>query len=269
MPELPEVEVVRATLEQALVGKTITKVDCFYEPIIENIDEFMGHVLHQKIVKIGRYAKYLIFYLDDGCILSHLRMEGKYYIQKEEEKLLKYVHVVFHLDDGTKLSYADMRKFGRMVFKKEQELFTTPPLSKLGVEANSSLIDSNVLYEKIHLKHLPIKTLLLDQTMISGLGNIYADEVLFYAHILPMRNASSITKEELESILEGSRMILNEAILKKGCTIRSYTSSLGVKGSYQEKLCVHTKTNCLCCNESILKIKIGGRTSYYCKHCQR
>ncbi|MDE5868365.1 MAG: hypothetical protein K2H02_05415, partial [Anaeroplasmataceae bacterium] len=139
MPELPEVEVVRATLEQALVGKTITKIDCFYEPIIENIDEFMKSVLHQKIVKIDRYAKYLIFRLNDGCIISHLRMEGKYYIQKEE-KLLKYVHVVFHLDDGTKLSYADMRKFGRMVFKKENELFTTPPLSKLGVEANSSII---------------------------------------------------------------------------------------------------------------------------------
>lgn len=270
MPELPEVEVVRATLNQTISGKKIVSMECFWKPIIEgDLELFKKNVLNKRIIEVKRYAKYLIFVLENGSILSHLRMEGKYYYLKELDSSIKYIHVIFHFDDDTILCYSDMRKFGRMVYKNAQDVYHTPPLTKLGVEANQEQVDIEKVYEIIHKKNKPIKTILLDQSVISGLGNIYADEVLFKAGVLPSRLGMEITKTEVRKLLDASRFILNEAILKKGTTIRSYTSSLNVKGEYQNYLCVHTKEICSCCGSSLDKTKIGGRTTYYCSKCQR
>ncbi|MDE6660293.1 MAG: DNA-formamidopyrimidine glycosylase [Anaeroplasmataceae bacterium] len=269
MPELPEVEVVRATLEKELAGLTIKGIDCTYEPIIENITFFKEKVINQKIIGIKRYAKYLIFMLSEGAFLSHLRMEGKYFYVDSSYPIAKHQHVVFHLSNGYKLIYQDVRKFGRMEFKILGEVYTTPPLSELGIEANSKEYHLEELYSKLKKKSIPIKSLLLDQTFISGLGNIYVDEVLYNAQISPLRKSSTIKKKELEAILLSSQEILNEAILQKGTTIRSYTSSLGVTGNYQNYLKVHTKKECPNCNKGLSIIKIGGRTSYYCRVCQR
>ncbi|MDE7214008.1 MAG: DNA-formamidopyrimidine glycosylase, partial [Anaeroplasmataceae bacterium] len=225
--------------------------------------------LNQRIIEIKRYAKYLIFMLSEGAFLSHLRMEGKYFYVDNSYPIEKHQHVVFHLSNGHKLIYQDVRKFGRMEYKSLEELYTTPPLSELGQEANSKNYNLEELFLKLKKKSIPIKSLLLDQTFISGLGNIYVDEVLYQAHISPLRKASRIKKKELEAILLSSQEILNEAIFQKGTTIRSYTSSLGVTGNYQNFLKVHTKKECPCCNKDLSIIKIGGRTSYYCKACQR
>ena len=269
MPELPEVEVVRSTLDQALRGHTLKDLECFYLPIIEgDFQSFKKAVLHQKIVRVGRYAKYLIFYLENGAMLSHLRMEGKYYFQKESEELPKYVHLIFHLNNGYRLAYGDMRKFGRLTFRLENELFTTPPLMCVGVEANSDQIDVDKLFTCISKKSLPIKSLLLDQHLLSGLGNIYADEVLFDAKVYPLKKGKEVTIEEFKRIVASSKRILDKAIACKGTTIRSYTSSLGVIGGYQDYLNVHTKTTCPICNTMLIKIKIGGRMTYFCKTCQ-
>lgn len=269
MPELPEVEVVRATLEKNLVGLTINDIECFYEPIIENYTLFKEKVIHQKIMEIRRYAKYLIFILSSGAFLSHLRMEGKYFYVDKTYSIEKHQHVIFYLSNGYRLIYQDVRKFGRMEFKAISEIYTTPPLSKLGIEANQSEYNVEELYVKLKKKNIPIKSLLLDQNFISGLGNIYVDEVLYASKVSPLRKASSLKKKELEKILISSREILNEAIRQKGTTIRSYTSSLGVTGAYQAFLKVHTKQVCPCCNKTLCVVKIGGRTSYYCKGCQR
>lgn len=269
MPELPEVEVVRATLEKEVAGLTIMNIECMYEPIIENFSIFKERVLNQKILEIRRYAKYLIFILSNGAFISHLRMEGKYFYVDESYLLQKHQHVVFYLNNGYKLIYQDVRKFGRIEFKSLEELYTTPPLSKLGIEANQIEYSLDELFLELKKKSIPIKTLLLNQAFISGLGNIYVDEVLYASKISPLRKASSIKKKELEAILSASREILNEAIRQKGSTIRSYTSSLGVTGNYQDFLKVHTKKICPWCNQELCIIKIGGRTSYYCKACQR
>ncbi len=270
MPELPEVEVVREVLESSIVGKKIIDIDCFYEPIIVgSVDQFKNQVLGQKIIKVNRYAKYLIVVLQTGAILSHLRMEGKYYYLEQPNQDIKYVHVIFHFEDGTMLYYADMRKFGRMMYKGLEELYQTPPLVDLGIEANQSNYSLDEIYQKIHTKRISIKTILLDQTIISGLGNIYADEVLFKAQILPTKQGCDLTTCEVAKLMHASKEILNQAILMKGTTIRSYTSSLGVEGSYQNCLLIHTKEFCPICKETLIKEKIGGRTTYYCSKCQR
>ena len=269
MPELPEVEVVRSVLESNILGLTIIDVECFYSPIIENdLLEFKNSVINKKVTKLERLGKYLIFKLENGAFISHLRMEGKYHYFKNEEPNLKHTHVVFHFDNGYKLLYQDVRKFGRIVYKELDDVYTTLPLSKIGVEGNSVVYDLNEIYYLIHKKRLPIKTVLLDQTIISGLGNIYVDEVLFKSNINPHRLASTITLDEVKSIMVNSKEILDKAILYKGTTIRSYTSSLGVSGNYQDLLMVHTKKVCPICNSPINKDKIGGRSSYYCSKCQ-
>ena len=269
MPELPEVEVVRQVLKSNVLGLKITDIECFYEPIIENdFLEFKSLLLGKTITNINRLGKYLIFILENDSFISHLRMEGKYHYFKEDMPNLKHTHVVFHFDNGYKLLYQDVRKFGRMVYKSVDDIYTTLPLSKVGVEANSIDYSIEDIYNKIINKKLPIKTVLLDQTIISGLGNIYVDEVLFKSRINPHRNANSITLDEVKSIMLNSKEILDKAIVHKGTTIRSYTSSLGVTGNYQDFLLVHTKTICPICNGKLSKDKIGGRSSYYCKECQ-
>ncbi len=270
MPELPEVEVVRSTLEPVLKNLKIKSIQALYPPIIEQpLEEFKRKVENKKILRIDRYAKYLIFILEDGAFLSHLRMEGKYFYVEESKATTKHDHVIFHFDNGYKLVYNDVRKFGRISYRTLEELFQVEPLNRVGIEANASNYDISELLTKLKHKTIPIKTMLLDQSFISGLGNIYVDEVLYRAKIHPLRKSSSIQNMELEQILKASQWILNQAIEQKGSTIRSYTSSLGVEGNYQNFLEVHTKTICPGCHKTLEKIKIGGRMSYFCKNCQR
>ena len=270
MPELPEVETVRRVLEKEITNSTIIDIDVYYENIIEDdIGFFKKNVIGKKIVGLSRLGKYLIINLENGSIVSHLRMEGKYFYLPANSELNKHIHVVFKLDNGYILCYQDTRKFGRMVYKNNDDLFITKPLSQIGVEPFiENNIDIDGIYKKILKKNLPIKAVLLDQSIITGLGNIYVDEVLFASKINPNKESSKISIEELKKIVEASDKILKLAIENKGTTIRSYTSSLGVIGGYQNFLCVHTKTICPICNSKLEKEKIGGRTSYYCKNCQ-
>lgn len=269
MPELPEVEVVRLALNQNLKGRKIDKIECFYAPILIDLDNFLKRVSQQRIVRVDRYAKYLIFILEQGCFISHLRMEGKYFYVDKDYEIKKHQHVIFYLDNGYRLIYQDVRKFGRMLFKDLEDLYQTPPLSLLGPEANQTNQPIKELYTKMKKSSQPIKSLLLDQSFISGLGNIYVDEVLFAASISPKRKASNLTLKELEIILKESKRILDQAILCKGTTIRSYTSSLGVEGEYQKELLAHLQKVCPKCQGTLAIIKIGGRSSYYCQKCQR
>lgn len=270
MPELPEVEVVRQSLSEYLTGLEIQHVELLYPSIIEgDNDEFIRSVVGKKIIGIHRLAKYLIFDLGEVTFLSHLRMEGKYFYVSEDFPLNKHIHVVFHFTNGKKLLYQDVRKFGRMELRQKENAFSTPPLSLLGIEANASIYDVNIIHQKLQKKKISMKQCLLDQTIIAGLGNIYVDEVLFAAKINPNRPACSVSIEEVSVVMDCAKEILDKAIECKGTTIRSYTSSLGVTGQYQLFLKVHTKTICPCCKESLAKEKLGGRTTYYCSHCQR
>ena len=270
MPELPEVETVKEVLKQHLVHKTIESIDVFYPGIIEDpIDEFLKNTLNKTIIDIKRYGKYLIFELNKGYLLSHLRMEGKYYYLDNSFMEDKHIHVVFHFKDNSTLYYKDVRKFGRMKYI-DNNIYDELPLSKLGPDLIlNENIDLDDIYHKIHRSNKAIKQLLLDQEILAGLGNIYVDEVLFSARINPKKKGYRITKKNVKDILIESRMILTLAISHKGTTIKSYTSSLGVEGEYQAFLQVHTKNICPNCKMTLNRVKIDRRMTYYCKNCQR
>lgn len=271
MPELPEVETVRRVLKDKLIGLKIKDIEIRYPKMIQNdIEDFKKNIVNKEIIDISRLAKFLIFNLSDGNIISHLRMEGKYFYTNDLSIDNKHVHVIFYLSNGYYLLYQDVRKFGIMIYKSNKDLYTTEPLKKVGVDPIlTNDFDYQKIYDKIKKKVLPIKTTLLDQTIISGLGNIYVDEVLFYAKINPLRLSNEITLEELKRIIEGTVLILSKAIEYKGTTIKSYTSSLNVKGNFQQFLKVHTKNECIDCKSKLIRVKINGRTTYYCENCQR
>ena len=155
-----------------------------------------------------------------------------------------------------------------MFLVTKDKLFTDTPLSKLGLEPFSKDLTVSYLKDKFKNKKIPIKTVLLDQEIMSGLGNIYVDEVLFKSLINPFKKAYLMSDLECQKIIDNSKEILKDAIDLGGTTIRSYTSSLGVEGSYQNKLYVHMQTKCKVCGGLITRDKINGRSTYYCKNCQ-
>ena len=272
MPELPEVETVKETLKNFLIGQKIRKVIAPYPNIIkDDLDSFKDKIIGQQFNDILRYGKYLLFQLDDYVLVSHLRMEGKYFIRNSLKELSKHEHVIFELDNGKFLSYHDVRKFGTMELVLKGTEFELESLSKLGFEANDENADINIIYEKFRKANRPVKTVLLDQTVITGLGNIYVDETLFLTKIHPQEIASHLSFDEVSNLIKNARTILNKAIALGGTTIRTYQSSLGVDGRFQNELNVHTLVGkpCPVCSTEIIKIKVGGRGTYLCPNCQK
>ncbi len=273
MPEIAEVETVRNTLKKQILNKKIIDVNILYSKIIEsNLEEFKQILINNKFIDIERIGKWLIFVLNDNhYLLSHLRMEGKYFLKNHKDKIVKHEHIIISFSDNSDLRYHDTRKFGRMIIIPKEELNNIPPIKKQGYEPGSKLLTEKYLKDKLKNKNITIKTLLLDQTIISGLGNIYANEVLFAANINPHKKGKDITKKEREKIIEATNRIISEAIKMGGTTIKSYTSSLGVTGMFQQELKVHKRENekCYVCNSKIKKEKINGRSAYYCPKCQK
>lgn len=272
MPEIAEVRTVARTLNKRIIGRKIIGIDTPYDKIIEgNIIEFKDRIIDKVITNVDNYGKWIFICLGEFTIMSHLRMEGKYFIKNMNEKLSSHEHIIFHLDDGTDLRYHDTRKFGRMILVKTNEIYKSKEISKLGIEPDNSSLTKEYIYYNVCNKNKPIKTLLLDQTIINGLGNIYVDEVLFASNIHPETIGKNITLDDCEKIKNASCSIISKATQMGGTTIRSYTSSLGVYGNYQSELKVHTKDNenCPVCNEKIEKIRVGGRGTYYCPNCQK
>ena len=272
MPEIAEVETVRNTLKKRILNKRIKKVEVYYEPMIESdIDAFKKNLVGESFIDIKRRGKWLIFETEKYYLLSHLRMEGKYFIKDKQEIKDKHEHVIFTFIDDTTLRYADTRKFGRMNLILKTEIDNTECIKKQGLEPGDKKLTADYLLKKFAKKQLPIKTVLLDQTIISGLGNIYANEVLFAAGINPLTKACNLTKEDCERIVKRAAEIIEAAIKMGGTTIRSYTSSLGVTGKFQQNLKVHKreKEKCLVCGTAIENIKVGGRSTYFCPNCQK
>ncbi len=263
MPELPEVETVKNKLLPFVKNRKILSIDVIY-PKYSCLKEIEG----ETILDINRKGKFFIFVLENHYMISHLRMEGKYII-RESDEILKHDLVRFNLDSCT-LFYNDVRKFGVFhVFKRNEDIHNLYPLNGVGDEPFD--IDANYLYESLKKKKEPIKTALLDQSIMSGLGNIYVDEVLYYSHINPYRIAQSITIEEASLIKEGSIEILNKSIKLGGSTIRSYESLNGEIGHFQGELKCHMNDGkrCLRDNDFFIKDRCGGRGTYYCPTCQK
>ena len=273
MPELPEVETVRQGLKKLLLGRIIKRVCVYYDGIIAypSVLEFTSNIENQRINDIDRYGKWLIFVLDDYYLLSHLRMEGKYFIKDASDELNKHEHVVFKLDDDSELRYMDVRKFGKMHLIPKDKIKDIGPLIDLGLEPWDKKLDISYLRDKYKNKKLPIKSVLLDQSIIVGIGNIYADEILFLAKINPYTRAMDLDDNDLFNIIKYTRKVLERAISEGGTTIRSYSSVNGVHGLFQQELNVHSREGgqCPSCGNKIVKVKIGGRGTYYCEKCQK
>ncbi len=264
MPELPEVRVVSKFLNENIKGKTIKDIDIFYQRMMS--EDLKQKLINQKIEEIKTHGKYIIINLTDYHLISHLRMEGKYFI-RSGKVFDKHDHIIFYIDDLI-LAYNDTRKFGTFDLILKDQLYEELPLKKLGKEPFD--IDPAYFYKEVKKRRSPIKTLLLRQELIAGIGNIYADEILFMAKVHPTKLGVNITKKQAEEIIYYAKDILNKAIKSGGTTISSFESD-GHVGWFSLKLNVHTKYNepCKVCGTLIDKMKIGGRTSYFCKKCQR
>lgn len=272
MPEIAEVRVVVHTLKKQLIGKKIKKVNILYSGIIaKDKDNFASILEGRTFTDINTCGKWIIFNLGDKSLLSHLRMEGKYFYVPSDEEYRKHEHIIFSLDNGMDLRYEDVRKFGKMEIVDTDKVYETDCIKKLGLEPESKDLTPNYLLDKFMSKSEPIKNALLDQSIINGLGNIYANEVLFESRINPNRESSSITKEEVKKIIDNSLKIVTKSYEMGGCTIRSYTSSLGVIGHYQDELKVQGREGkpCFICGSPIKRCKISGRSTFYCENCQK
>lgn len=269
MPELPEVETVKETLKRKILNQKIIGIKVLYPQIIEypSVQELKKQIINQTIIDIKRRGKWLLFELNDYYLLSHLRMEGKYNIKSNEE-INKHEHIIFYFENFN-LRYQDTRKFGRMYLYKKDEIYNKKPLNELGLEPWDSNLNEDYLKEKYKTIKKPIKEVLLDQSIIVGIGNIYADEILFLSKINPYKKPNELTNEELKNIIINTRHVLEAAIKKGGTTIRTYTSSEGVHGRFQQDLLVHSQKECKTCNSPLKIEKIGGRTTYYCPKCQK
>lgn len=274
MPELPEVETIKRTLESLVIGKEIQNVSVFWPKIVkqpEEVNQFKDALKGQSFLEMGRRGKFLIFYTDDYALVSHLRMEGKYGLFSSTDPIEKHTHVIFHFTDGTELRYKDVRKFGTMhLFAKGTE-FDGLPLSHLGPEPFSKEFTLEFLKEKLSSSNRKIKPFLLDQTVVVGLGNIYVDESLFRSGIHPERLASSLTKQEITALHQEIIATLNEAVEKGGSTIRSYVNSQGQIGMFQLELFVYGRKAepCQKCGTELHKIIVGGRGTHFCPECQK
>ena len=274
MPELPEVETVKEALNQTVKGQTIKDIELRYEPMVKNMsaDEFKEKLINQTIQEVSRRGKYLVFHFDDYQLLSHLRMEGKYFYVDSDFELNPHVHVIFTLENGKRLLYQDTRKFGTYhLYDKAIDLETTAPFQVLGLEPFATEFTPSYVKEKIQNKKKPIKSLLLDQTIVCGLGNIYVDEVLYRARLHPLTSSSELTDKDIENVVKYTVEVLARAIELGGTTIRTFSSSHGVSGTFQNELLVHQRKgeNCYECHTPIEKIKVGGRGTYFCPTCQK
>ena len=270
MPELPEVETVKEVLKKELLNQKILDVIVNYPKMIEQIsvEDFIKNLKNQVIIDIKRRGKWLLFELNDYFLLSHLRMEGKYYIKNFDDEVTRHQHVIFKFKDF-ELRYNDTRKFGRMCLLDKNNIYNTKPLNELGYEPWDVNLNIEYLKSKYKNKKNPIKTVLLDQSIIVGIGNIYDDEILFLSKINPYKKASDLTDIELSSIINNTKVVLEKAIKLGGTTIKSYTSSEGVHGRFQNELLVHTKKECPICHNKLNIEKINGRSTYYCANCQK
>lgn len=270
MPELPEVETIRRGLEN-LVGKKITKVFRSDKKmrIASTLDLF--GLKGAKILQLTRRARYLIIRFDNKkSLILHLGMSGKVTLNRDF-KQLKHDHFACEFADGSWLILNDARRFGFIDLVETKNLIKHQMLAKLGCEPLSDEFNFADLKEKLRDKKMNIKTTMMDNAVVVGVGNIYINESLFDSKISPLRSANSLKDLELKKLISSIKKIIKQAIDLGGSSISDYVTASGNLGNFQNSFKVYgrEKLNCLLCKNLIKKIKQNGRSSFYCQHCQR
>tara|TARA_B100000579_G_C22636134_1_gene759131 strand:- start:58 stop:927 length:870 start_codon:yes stop_codon:yes gene_type:complete len=287
MPELPEVEVVRRSLSNFIPGLKINKVNIFNSNLRFKISKNLKkNVEKQKITSISRRAKFLLIKLQNNkVILIHLGMTGKIFIKnkKTESTLVtsfyydnkfkkKHNHLILYLNNSTELIYNDVRKFGFIKILEFDQLQYNQHIYKLGPEPLSKNFNYNYLLSAVRKCKKNVKNFLMDQKYISGLGNIYANEILFSSSINPRKLVKKISNGEVVKIVFNTKKILMRSIQLGGSSIRDFNTVSGQKGKYQEMFMVYDRENKLCrkkkCNGRVKKIYINNRSTFFCNKCQ-
>lgn len=267
MPELAEVETTKRDLKKILIGKRICKIEVFLDKIVYNKkDEFIKSSEGQTVLDVKRRGKWLLFELDSNYIIIHFRMEGRFYLLPLNEKRDKHDYVIFYFDDFS-LHFNDPRLFGKMEVIKKDDLEKFFLDKKLGLEYTDSNLTPEYLKGKFKIHHTDIKKMLLDQSYVTGIGNIYADEILFASKINPKSYADRLTKPKLKEIIDNTKKVFEHSLKYKG----TYPNIDGKRGTFEEHLMVHKRQGkkCYNCGSIIIKEKVGGRGTYYCPKCQK
>lgn len=268
MPELPEVETIRCSLLEN-IGAVIKDIEFRRTDIIKLQDYKPALLLGQHIRDIRRRGKYLILDLEPGyTLVVHLGMSGRFYMQDEDAQIsAPHVHMIIYLDNGYKLIYMDARRFGGVRFMTDPEKI----FCHMGPEPLSEEFTDSYLREVCRNRKAAIKTLLLNQNLIAGIGNIYADEALFAARIRPGRPAGSLRPAEIKRLRQAVVKVLQASIAQRGTTFRDFRDGYNKSGEFQQLLQVYGKTDCCCniCGQTLKKDIIGGRSTHYCEHCQK
>jgi len=282
MPELPEVETIARGLDKRIAGDTIESVWLGEkpQPLKSSAAEIASVLEHSRISQVRRVGKHIVFDLEGksrkerktapvrGQWIVHLGMTGQLLIGLPEAEMLKHTHAVLKLKSGRELRFVDMRRFGRLSVVRltsgKEKGFGAPGLEPLD-------IDLEHFIPLFHGRKTPIKSALLNQKLLSGVGNIYADESLFRAKVRPRRRATSLTRAELEKLHKGLQQVLREAIKLGGSSVSDYVDAEGREGFFQLKHYVYGREGkpCLVCRTPIQRVIIAGRSSHYCPHCQK
>ena len=287
MPELPEVEVVKKSLENKLKNLTIKRVFINNNKLRYKISNRQFHrIKGKKITSVKRRSKYLLINLnEDLTILAHLGMTGKFFIIDKNNKKQKtsfyysikkneskHDHITLFLSKGFKLIYNDVRKFGFLKLLRTKNIFTTDHLKFLGPEPLTNEFNLKYITKFIINKKVKIKNLLMNQKFVSGLGNIYCNEILYLCKLNPLKNVEKINKKELANIVKFTKKILKASIVKGGSSIKDFANTEGKNGNFQQKFNVYNREKSKCnrknCLGIIRKIYTSNRSSFFCSRCQ-
>ncbi len=266
MPELPEVETIKNELLPHILGREVTAVTLLWEGIVKlpSVEEFCSRIIGQRITGLTRRGKYLLFSLSGGEVLvMHLKMTGSLLLDSDDDG---FARAVFHLDDGTRLSFRDPRKFGAIWLTADGNDVT----SRLGPEPLEAGFTPEVLAQRLRHRVAPIKAILTDQSFLAGVGNMYADEALFEVKIHPLRQGGSLSRDEIERLYSAIRRVLQAAISNKGASVRNYFRPSGEMGTahFEFRVAHGLGKSCPNCGTPIRRITVRNRGTYFCPKCQ-
>ncbi len=265
MPELPEVETIRRGLSASpLIGRAILGADLLWARTLAtpSPEEFASRIVGQRILAINRRGKFLIFRLSQDALLIHLRMSGDLLLEPSGDPIPPHHRLILYLEGGLRLAFNDTRKFGRAWLVEDP----LQVIGDLGPEPLDPALSPQAFYERLHATRRQLKPLLLDQTFLAGLGNIYADEALFLAKLHPLTLSHRLTREQSDRLLASIRQVLEEGILRQGASIDWVYRG----GSFQDYVRVYKRTGqpCLACGAPIVRILVGQRSTHFCPNCQ-
>lgn len=274
MPELPEIETIKRTLEPRLIGRRILSLDVKRPDVLRHpdSDEFIQKIVGQQVEYLSRRGKYLCIHMQSGSLLVvHLRMTGRLVCTLPGAEEYPHTHVVFQLHSGEELRFSDVRRFGGLWLLQPGEKDVYTGMAKLGPEPFDAEFSTEYLLATLHKRKSAIKQILLDQSVVAGLGNIYCDEVLFAAGIRPDRLCATLTEEDCATIVTAIHEVLTNAILHRGTTFSDFLDGAGQVGEYYPFLLAYQRGGQPCprCGTTMEKIRICGRGTSFCPVCQK